>query len=73
MLGNAIQGMVTIPVSMYQTVVSSIAQMNEGRSQQGAPVQIAMTPNSDLGDAIQVSFERCTNFFKLIFKKSYLV
>ena len=55
MSGNAIQGMVTIPVSMYQTVVSSIAQMSEGRGQQGAPVQIAMTPNSDLSDAIRVT------------------
>lgn len=46
--------MVTIPVSMYQSVVSSIAQMSDGRGQQ-APVQIAMAPNSDLNDAIQVS------------------
>ena len=50
-VGNAIQGMVTIPASMYQTVVSSI---NAQQAQQGAPVQIAMAPNSDLSDAIQV-------------------
>ena len=49
--GSAIPGMVTIPVSMYQTVV---AQMNDGRAH-NAPVQLAMTPNSELSDTIQVN------------------
>ena len=42
--GNTVSGMVTIPVSMYQTVVTSIAQLQESQ-QQG--VQIAMAPNSE--------------------------
>lgn len=46
--GQTLSGMVTIPVSMYQTVVTSIAQMNEAQQQQqtqhitlqqGIPVQ----------------------------------
>ncbi len=60
-LGNAIQGMVTIPVSMYQTVVSSLNQM-QGQGEGGAtPIQIAMAPNTELPDAIQV----CTVPFSL--------
>lgn len=59
LIGNAIQGMVTIPVSMYQTVVTSIAQMNEARNQQQAnatttPLQIALAPNQDISEQIQV-------------------
>ena len=49
--GSAIPGMVTIPMSTYQTVV---AQMNDGRAH-NAPVQLAMTPNSELSDTIQVN------------------